>query len=203
MTYIPGTLASLAYTYSQLLRRLTSYIVEIISSIKSNKLRADMCAQIAINNSSPCPGYPSPSLLLLRILIVLASLHLPFCRNLASSDFHHIMADIQNLMQYKFRDHKLLDEALTAAGQDPTTERRNTRGNSNKALALIGDAVLRLILIDDAVRSGSSTCMYNLSITASKKPADLRQLNVKAFSPRRPQIRLYFIYRTSSVFQSQ
>jgi ribonuclease-3 len=67
---------------------------------------------------------------------------------------------IQRLLQYEFRDKELLEEALTAAGQTPSPVGRNTRGHGNKALALIGDALLRLIVVDDAIRGGANTCAF-------------------------------------------
>lgn len=75
---------------------------------------------------------------------------------------------LQQVMQYIFRDGAILDEARTAARQDQSRAHRNTRGHSNRSLALIGDALLRLILVDGAVREGKDTCMLCLIFTTPR-----------------------------------
>lgn len=61
------------------------------------------------------------------------------------------MADvtvIQQITGYHFRDTDLVQEALTAAGAGP---------HSNKRLALVGDALIRLFSVDSWYPSGTST----------------------------------------------
>jgi ribonuclease III len=59
-------------------------------------------------------------------------------------------------LNYKFHDQKLLQEALIAAGAGAVSP-VNARKHGNKGLALIGDAILRLVLVDDGVLTGKST----------------------------------------------
>lgn len=68
--------------------------------------------------------------------------------------------EIENVLQYHFRDRALLKEALVAAGVDPSNGHKNTRRNGNKALALVGDALLRLVLVDDSISGGASTGLF-------------------------------------------
>lgn len=63
----------------------------------------------------------------------------------------------QGILQYQFRNPKLLEEALRAPGTDPTTTRQNPRAHGNKGLAMIGDAVLRLAVVDDGIIDGKTT----------------------------------------------
>lgn len=63
---------------------------------------------------------------------------------------------IENILQYRFRNSALLDEALTADGCGPSKSRENARAHGHRGLALIGDALLDLILIDDGICQGNS-----------------------------------------------
>lgn len=63
---------------------------------------------------------------------------------------------IETTLNYRFRDRKLLQEALIAAGAG-LRSRANARKHGNKGLALIGDAILRLVLVDDGILTGKST----------------------------------------------
>lgn len=63
--------------------------------------------------------------------------------------------EIEYVLQYHFQDHKLLDEALVAAGAGTSAKQSGKHGK--KALALIGDAILRLVLVDDGVLEDKST----------------------------------------------
>lgn len=64
---------------------------------------------------------------------------------------------VQDILQYQFRNPKLLEEALRAPGTDPGTTRQNPRAHGNKGLAMIGDAVLRLAVVDDGIIDGKTT----------------------------------------------
>jgi ribonuclease-3 len=64
---------------------------------------------------------------------------------------------LQKMLHYDFKDKRILEEALTAAGQTPSRAGMNTRGHGNKALAQVGDALLRLVVVDDAVEAGANT----------------------------------------------
>jgi ribonuclease-3 len=65
--------------------------------------------------------------------------------------------DLETILQYEFRDSSLLDEALVAAGAGTSKSPDNARQHGNKALALIGDALLRLVIVDDGILAGAST----------------------------------------------
>lgn len=65
--------------------------------------------------------------------------------------------EIESILQYEFRDHALLDEALVASGARPSTSRNDARKHGNKCLALIGDTLLRLVIVDDGIIGGAST----------------------------------------------
>lgn len=62
---------------------------------------------------------------------------------------------IEHALQYKFKDPALLEEALVAAGAGPK-KAKTAREKGNKVLALIGDALLRLVLVDDSVVAGQA-----------------------------------------------
>lgn len=58
--------------------------------------------------------------------------------------------EIQDITQYRFISHALLDEATLAAGAPVSSEQVEGNAEGNKPLALIGDALIRL---DVAARS--------------------------------------------------
>lgn len=64
--------------------------------------------------------------------------------------------DIENILQYHFKDPALLNEALQADGSTPSLSKENPRKHGNKALAMIGDAVLRPVVIDDSIVGGKT-----------------------------------------------
>lgn len=68
----------------------------------------------------------------------------------------HDKTVIEDILQYQFRNPVLLNEALTADGAGQSRSRSNARKHGNKGLAMIGDAILRLVLVDDGVRQGNS-----------------------------------------------
>ncbi|KAF3310051.1 hypothetical protein TWF173_010163 [Orbilia oligospora] len=63
-------------------------------------------------------------------------------------------ASVQKIIGYNFKDIHLLTEALEAAGRAVDHETGSVDGN--KRLALVGDAVLRLILVDEWYSSKGS-----------------------------------------------
>ncbi|KJK75830.1 hypothetical protein H634G_09194 [Metarhizium anisopliae BRIP 53293] len=75
---------------------------------------------------------------------------------------------IEHALQYKFKDPALLEEALVAAGAGPK-KAKTAREKGNKVLALIGDALLRLVLVDDSVVAGQAPgkCQHIISAEAS------------------------------------
>lgn len=70
------------------------------------------------------------------------------------------MPDLESLqaeLQYHFNNANLLEEALTAAGAAVSDLEVNGPVSGNKRLALIGDAVLRLSVLDEWYPGGGST----------------------------------------------
>jgi ribonuclease-3 len=80
---------------------------------------------------------------------------------------------LQKMLHYDFKDKRILEEALTAAGQTPSRAGMNTRGHGNKALAQVGDALLRLVVVDDAVEAGANTGKPLISVRSRPNQADL------------------------------
>ncbi len=64
--------------------------------------------------------------------------------------------NVQQILNHRFDDLTLIDEALVADGAREKA-RENAREHGNKGLALIGDAVLRLVIVDDCMMTGYST----------------------------------------------
>jgi ribonuclease-3 len=64
---------------------------------------------------------------------------------------------MERIIQRKFHNPKLLEEALIAAGADIKPLMNNKKRQGNKRLALIGDTVLRLTLVDDGILLGKTT----------------------------------------------
>lgn len=67
---------------------------------------------------------------------------------------------LENQLEYSFNDVHLLNEAFVAAGA--VKSRPDVEGDvsGNKRLALIGDAVLRLSILEEWFPSGKSTGRY-------------------------------------------
>ena len=67
---------------------------------------------------------------------------------------------LENQLEYSFHDVHLLNEAFVAAGA--VKSRPDVEGDvsGNKRLALIGDAVLRLSILEEWFPSGESTGKY-------------------------------------------
>lgn len=69
------------------------------------------------------------------------------------------LASIEDLIQYQFQAAHLAEEALTAAGAGQSSKSEHAkepRRYGNKRLALLGDALIRLAVVDDWYPSGSS-----------------------------------------------
>lgn len=69
------------------------------------------------------------------------------------------LAAVEDLLQYRFRAAHIAEEALTAAGVAMSSESPGTEGPrsyGNKRLALLGDALIRLAVVDKWYPSGSS-----------------------------------------------
>ncbi|CAI6023409.1 unnamed protein product [Clonostachys chloroleuca] len=80
---------------------------------------------------------------------------------------------MERIIQRKFRNPKLLEEALIAAGADEEAPMNNKKRQGNKRLALIGDAVLRLTLVDDGILLGKTTGQCETICTAEASNASL------------------------------
>jgi ribonuclease-3 len=65
-------------------------------------------------------------------------------------------------VDYHFHDSDLLEEAFLAAGVSVSSAEIKGPMKGNKRLALVGDAVLRLAVLDDWIESGTSTGMVEV-----------------------------------------
>lgn len=74
--------------------------------------------------------------------------------------------DVENILQYHFKDPALLKEALQADGSTPSLFREDPRKHGNKALAMIGDAILRLVVVNNGIDGGKP--LRKSIISASK-----------------------------------
>ncbi|KAK5997727.1 hypothetical protein PT974_00083 [Cladobotryum mycophilum] len=83
--------------------------------------------------------------------------------------------EIQNILAYEFRDFELVSEAFQAPGAGQSLSRDNARRHGNKGLAQIGDAVLRLVIIDDGIMEGASTKQCHDTHEAEASNAALEQ----------------------------
>ena len=63
---------------------------------------------------------------------------------------------IEQAIQYSFHDRALLEEALVTAGSPATTKISGEHTCGNKRLALLGDALLRLAIVDEWFDDGSA-----------------------------------------------
>ena len=52
-------------------------------------------------------------------------------------------------LRYEFVDRKLLKNALIAAGSSEQEEDSTLQDGANKRLAMVGDALIRLVIVDD------------------------------------------------------
>ncbi|PVH94119.1 ribonuclease III [Periconia macrospinosa] len=64
---------------------------------------------------------------------------------------------LENQLKYSFNDVHLLEEAFVAAGAEKSRPDVEGDVSGNKRLALIGDAVLRLSVLEEWFPSGEST----------------------------------------------
>ncbi|SPJ79168.1 uncharacterized protein FTOL_07559 [Fusarium torulosum] len=93
--------------------------------------------------------------------------------------------ELEAILQYEFRDPSILKEALLADGAEPANSATDPKKHGNKRLALIGDALLRLVLVDDSIIGGASTaesqkiCAAEASNTALHK--DQKRLGLSRF----------------------
>jgi hypothetical protein len=65
--------------------------------------------------------------------------------------------DLENEIQYYFTDKALLQEALLTSGNDHSCNAVEVGKPANKRLALVGDAVLRLAIVDHWWEQGDSS----------------------------------------------
>jgi len=72
----------------------------------------------------------------------------------------YIMAsinDLENKIQYHFTNKALLQEALLTSGNDHSCNAIEVGKPANKRLALVGDAVLRLAIVDHWWEEGDTS----------------------------------------------
>lgn len=63
---------------------------------------------------------------------------------------------VEDILNYTFQDETLLNEAFIAEGAGVSRSRQNARQHGHKALAMIGDCLLRLVIVDDSILAGST-----------------------------------------------
>ena len=64
-------------------------------------------------------------------------------------------AALENIIKYHFASPQLLQEALTAEGASQSSQ--GPAGKGNKRLALVGDTLLRVVILDGWYPYGAST----------------------------------------------
>jgi hypothetical protein len=74
--------------------------------------------------------------------------------------------DVEELLGYHFSEPNLLKEALMAAGAPASDKHISNEKQDNRRLALVGDAVLRLVLLDNWYKSGANIGTH-INLTAS------------------------------------
>ena len=65
--------------------------------------------------------------------------------------------NVENIIKYHFTNSELLKEAMLAAGASTADKRIEGDKQGNKRLALIGDALIRLDIVDRWHASGANT----------------------------------------------
>jgi len=65
-------------------------------------------------------------------------------------------ADVEKMIHYTFENAEYFEEAMAAAGTNSPNDVPGKQ-NGNKRLALVGDALIRLIILDDWYADGTST----------------------------------------------
>ncbi|KAH8753342.1 ribonuclease III domain-containing protein [Diaporthe sp. PMI_573] len=95
---------------------------------------------------------------------------------------------LQNIIDYHFKNDKLLNEAILAAGASVSDVQVDGNKQGNKGLALIGDALIRLAIVDqgyaDGARTGESSDIVkdrgsNMSLERDAHKLDLGKFVIK------------------------
>ncbi|KAH8747758.1 ribonuclease III domain-containing protein [Diaporthe sp. PMI_573] len=95
---------------------------------------------------------------------------------------------LQNIIDYHFKNDKLLNEAVLAAGASVSDVQVDGNKQGNKGLALIGDALIRLAIVDqgyaDGARTGESSDIVkdrgsNMSLVRDAHKLDLGKFVIK------------------------
>ena len=66
-------------------------------------------------------------------------------------------ASISDIINYQFRSERLRNEATLAAGASVSDVNIDGIAQGNKSLALIGDAIIRLVIVDQCYGEGVDT----------------------------------------------
>ncbi|GKU16888.1 unnamed protein product, partial [Fusarium langsethiae] len=64
------------------------------------------------------------------------------------------LRDVEKILGYNFKNYALLEKALESAG---VPCHGNNKNEGNKPLAQVGDALIRLITLDDCFQEGKNT----------------------------------------------
>ena len=73
-----------------------------------------------------------------------------------------VQQDIANFIDYRFTSHEILKQALQAAGTSMSDPSVGGDREGNKRLALVGDALLCLVILDEWYPKGTSTGKIDL-----------------------------------------
>ena len=65
-------------------------------------------------------------------------------------------AIVEKIILHQFEDNHLLTEALEAAGAHKHSDTKSEKDEGNKRLAMIGDALIRLAILDDWYPNGAT-----------------------------------------------
>ena len=65
---------------------------------------------------------------------------------------------IDDIINYHFRSEELRNEATLAAGASVSDVNIHGIAQGNKVLALIGDALIRLVIVDQGYAEGATIC---------------------------------------------
>ena len=80
--------------------------------------------------------------------------------SMAMVDMSEMVRGVQSIIAYDFNDHLILWEALQAAGSCITSAGTRRFPNGNKRLAILGDTILKLVLVSEWYESADTRGMF-------------------------------------------
>jgi dsRNA-specific ribonuclease len=92
------------------------------------------------------------------------------------------LRDVEKILGYNFKNYTLLEKALESAG---VPCHGNNKNEGNKPLAQVGDALIRLITLDDCFQEGKNTGTLSKTLLLKshslKKQGKVRRFAKKSF----------------------